>query len=455
MSSTTSKNSPKTTEPLPSSSKKTLAVLFVTLFLDLVGFSIIFPIFPALLTHYLALDPHNFFLTAILKAIGQVLELGQSPPHVALIVLFGGVLGAVFSLLQFLFSPFWGSLSDRIGRKPVLVISVTGISLSYLLWIFSGSFTLLLVSRVLGGIMAGNISTATAVVSDITTEENRSRGMAVIGMAFGLGFVIGPALGGITSLFNPLEWNPQWQDYGVNPFSGVALAAFVLSLINLGLVLTLFRESLVSRRNPPARHRRINPLVLFRPLPYTGANITNLSYFLFLVAFSGMEFTLTFLATERLHFLPKDNALMFTYVGVLIALVQGGYVRRQANKVGERQMALRGLMLLMPGLVLVGLTQSIFMLYLGLFFMACGSAMIIPCLTTLVSLYTPKAEQGHSIGIFRSLGSLARVIGPLMAALGYFRFGSGPTYLVAAAFVSLPLLLVGQLHKLPFFTEEN
>lgn len=440
---------------MPPSTKKTLAILFLTLFLDLVGFSIIFPIFPALLSHYLAVDSNNFFLQSILQAIGHMLELGQSPPHIALIVLFGGMLSAVFSLLQFLFSPFWGALSDRIGRKPVLVVSIAGITLSYLVWIFSGSFTLLLLARVMGGVMAGNISTATAVVSDITTEENRSRGMAVIGIAFGLGFVIGPALGGITSLFNPLAWWPQWQSYGVNPFSFVALVAFCLSLSNFILVLVLFKETLIPHKDSQTQHRRINPAVLFRPLPYTGVNITNMSYFFFLVAFSGMEFTLTFLATERLHFLPKDNALMFTYVGVLIALVQGSYVRRKARLVGERQMALRGLILLMPGLVFMGLAQSILILYLGLFFMACGSAMIIPCLTTLVSLYTPKEEQGHSIGIFRSLGSLARVVGPLMAALGYFRFGSMPTYLVAAAFITLPLLLVGQLHKLPFVTEKK
>lgn len=450
MSSPTSKKCPKKPDPLPPSPKKNLLVLFITLFLDLVGFSIIFPIFPALLTHYLSVDSQNVFLQSVLKIANTLMQWGGSPSSIPVVVLFGGIVVAIFSLMQFLFSPLWGSLSDRIGRKPVLIISIGGITLSYLLWMFAGNFTLMILSRMLGGLMAGNISTASAVVSDLTTEKTRSRGMAIIGMAFGLGFVIGPALGGVTSLLNPLEINPDWQGYGINPFSFVALVAFCLSLINFFLVITIFKESLAKEKSSHATKRRINPIALFRPLPYVGVNITNMSYFFFIVAFSGMEFSLTFLATERLAFLPMDNALMFTFVGIMSALVQGGYVRRHAATVGERQMSQKGLVLLILGLVVTGLSHSRIVLYTGLFFLACGSAMIIPCLTALVSLYTPKHEQGLSLGIFRSLGALGRVVGPLVAALMYFRMGATAMYLAAALLALLPLTLVMQLQKVPF-----
>ena len=147
------------------------------------------------------------------------------------------------------------------------------------------------------------------------------------------------------------------------------------------------------------------------PLPYKGVNLTNIGHFLFLMAFSGMEFTLTFLAMERLNYSSLDNAYMFIFIGVTLALVQGGYVRRKVQTVGEKRMALQGLVSIIPGLVIIAYAYSSWMLYLGLFFLAIGSSLVIPTMTSLVSLYTPSTEQGRSIGIFRSLGGLARVIG--------------------------------------------
>jgi MFS family permease len=160
------------------------------------------------------------------------------------VVLFGGLLGALYSLLQFFAAPIWGGISDRVGRRPVLLISVFGLFLSYVLWIFSGSFTLLIAARAIGGLMSGNLSIASAVVSDITDEKNRSKGMAFIGIAFALGFVFGPALGGILSLYNPLTTNPDWQNIGVNPFSTPAALAALLSFINFITIYKFFPETL-------------------------------------------------------------------------------------------------------------------------------------------------------------------------------------------------------------------
>ena len=227
-----------------------------------------------------------------------------------------------------------------------------------------------------------------------------------------------------------------------------AIVSCILALINLFWIFTKFKESHpAEKRGKTKSQRSSNPLSLFKPLSNKGVNITNVANFFFLLAFSGMEFTLTFLAVERLGYSSFDNGMMFVYIGVLIALVQGGYVRRRAHQVGEKRMALMGLVTLIPGLVLVGLTTSNAMLHLGLGLLAVGAAMIIPCLTALVSLYSAADEQGKAIGTFRSLGALARVIGPFSAAIIYWRMGSAMPYFIGAAFLILPILLVGKLKQ--------
>ena len=161
-----------------------------------------------------------------------------------------------------------------------------------------------------------------------------------------------------------------------------------------------------------------------------------------------MEFTLTFLAVERFGYSSLDNAKMFIFIGFIIAMTQGGYVRRKAHTVGEAKMAMQGLTLLVPGLLLIGFAHVQWLLYLGLAFLAIGSSMVIPCLTTLVSLFTPAQDQGRALGQFRGLGSLGRVIGPIAASLAYWRFGGSSTYVVGAVALVIPLLMVRKLPAL-------
>ncbi|MDD0853225.1 ferrochelatase [Halobacteriovorax sp. GB3] len=434
-------------EPLSDQTKLTLKIIFLTLFLDLVGFSIIFPLFPALAKHYLTVDGDNYFLQLIFNTISTWANTGGMQTMNS-VVLFGGALGALYSLLQFIAAPIWGTLSDRLGRKPILLWSVFCLALSYVLWFFSGSFTLLIAARFIGGIMGGNISTATAVVADITSKENRSKGMAIIGIAFALGFIIGPALGGILSMWDLSSYYPALKEIGVNPFSLPAALAAILSFFNFYYIWKKFEETLPEdKRGTHETDRTFNPIKLFKPLPYAGVNLTNFGHFFFLAAFSGMEFTLTFLAVERMSFSSMDNAYMFIFIGLIIALVQGGVVRRKANQVGEKKMAVMGLILLIPGLLLIGKTYSIGILYLGLFFLAMGSSMAIPCLTSLVSMYTPSQYQGKSIGIFRSLGALARVVGPVVASVIYWRYGSHTPYYFGAFFLIIPILMISRLPK--------
>jgi len=153
-----------------------------------------------------------------------------------------------------------------------------------------------------------------------------------------------------------------------------------------------------------------------------------------------MEFTLTFLAVERLSYSSLQNGFMFIFIGILIALVQGGYVRRKAHEMGERNMAFLGLIIVIPGLILLSFMKSQLVLYAGLAFLAIGSAMIIPCLTALVSLFATSTTQGQAVGTFRSLGALARVFGPFAASIIYWRFGSSIVYIIGACMLIIPIL---------------
>jgi len=426
--------------------KSPIGVLFLTVFVDLVGFSIIFPLFPDMLEHYAGAD--SFFGGLIANLAELSGEQGEKRDFYTT-VLFGGILGSLYSILQFLFAPMWGRLSDRIGRRPVLLMTIGGLCVSYLVWIFSGSFLLLIISRVLGGAMGGNISVATAAMADSTDEKNRAKGMGMIGMAFGLGFILGPAIGALLS--SPSLNIQSWGLPGLNPFSTAAAGAFLLSLWNLSWVMRSFKESLPEEERGKAHRagRPISPLKLFRGFDIPGVSRTNMVYFLFLVAFAGMEFTLTFLAKDRLNYTSHDMMWIFIFVGLIIALVQGGVVRRMAPKLGEKKVTLCGLILLVPGLLITGTAQTGGMFYLGLAFLAVGSALATPCLTALASLYTPSDRQGEVLGTFRSLGALSRAVGPIIACAAYWRLGSEYPYYGAAALVLLPLLLALGLPPVP------
>jgi MFS family permease len=433
--------------PRPSGS--TTGTVFLTVFLDIVGFSILFPLFPALLDHYVRMEGP----TSVVGELGTFLRDVSGGDDHAIVTLFGGVLGAAYSFLQFLFAPIWGGLSDRIGRRPTLLFTLAGTLASSVLWVFAGSFTLLIAARLLGGIMAGNISTATAVVADTTSGKGRAGGMGMVGMAIGLGFILGPAIGGLTStvvLGGPGPDGAWGGGLAFNPFSGPALAAALLGLVNLVWVAMRLPETLPPERRGTSTGRRSwNPLRALLATRLPGVVRTTLVSFLYMTSFAAMEFTLTFLAVERLAYTARDNAWMFVFVGLVIAFVQGGLVRRLAPRLGERRLVLAGLVLLLPGLVAIALAAGSAALYTGLFFLAVGSALVMPCLSSLVSRYCPADRQGMVLGQFRSAGALARALGPLAGGLLYWRLGSAAPYWTGAAFLLLPLLLASRLPPVP------
>jgi len=430
-------------------SPRILGLVFLTVFIDLVGFSVIFPIFPQLLDHYVELEGPESLVGRLQQTLVDWTG-GRERADWAVVTLFGGILGSVYSLLQFLFAPFWGHLSDRHGRRAILLMTLGGTALSYVLWFFAGTFALLVGARVLGGIMAGNISIASAAVSDTTSGAERAKGMGIVGMAIGLGFVVGPAIGGISSSWNLLGSWPAGADWGVNPFSGPALIAFGLALFNWVWAARRFPETLPpERRGQTSDTRTLHPFRALRSIDYPGVRRTNFISFLYLAAFSGMEFTLTFLAFERFEFTPHENMWMFVFVGLVIAFVQGGVVRRVVPRMGERKVAAFGLACLLPGFVLVGFAGSVGVLYAGLFFMAVGSALAMPCFSALVSRYSPAEVQGLVLGAFRSVGALSRAVGPLLGGVAYWMLGSQAPYVAGALILLVPLGLALGLPPVP------
>ena len=416
-----------------------LGIVFLTLLLDLIGFSIVFPLFAAKLDFYMARD--NGLLH---WAMGLV----SWAPHDQQAALFGGILGALYAGLQFIAAPIWGRISDRIGRRRVLLTGLTGSAASYLLWIFSANFTLFLISRLIAGVMTGNVSVANAAVSDVTTPETRARGMAVIGMSFGLGFVLGPAIGGMTAHLR-IDDPASTAAFALHPFSVPALIAATLACGNLLWALIAFRETLPPERRTQAGEggRTFNPLQMIDPALGRDVPKLNLSFLLFTLLFSGMEGTLVFLAAHELGFTPGDMGWLFAGLGLGAAFVQGAY-RGLVKRVGVRSMAFIGLFALIPGLVLIGLVDwypHLWLLATGCGLLAVSTGLVFPSVSTLVSLAGDPQRQGWVMGTFRSASALGRAVGPLLAAAVYFAWRPGGPYLVCAVLVALPLSLLASV----------
>jgi MFS family permease len=408
--------------------KRTIGIIWLTVFIDLVGFSIIFPIFPAMLDWYLPREGDGSFLSGLIQLLTQ-LTSGENQTFLVT-VLFGGLLGSLYSLLQFIASPVWGRLSDRHGRRPVLLLTTAGTALSYLLWIFAGSFWILVISRILAGMMAGNIAVATASIADLTTTRSRSKGMALIGVAFGLGFILGPAIGGLGTLVD-LGVNPlSSAAFSITPFSFPALLALILATFNVLWVWRKFPET-----HPPAE--KAEAPVKKEPLLRFGSDIPDVKrtlkvYFLFIFAFSGMEFSLTFLALERLFYQPQQMSLLFLFVGVVMALTQGYVIRRYGHRFGERNFTTLGLLCGLLAFACLAGSHATLSFYTGLAFLGFGVGCCTPSLSALVSLYSPASRQGAELGAFRSTGALARAIGPVFGSTLFWWLGSQTAYLAGA-----------------------
>ncbi len=429
------------TIPIPPTPRRlSLGVIFLTLYIDLIGFSIIFPLGPDLLDYYIALEGHSGVLGWVVgqtDALARSFGIGNYAP-----VLFGGVISSVFSILQFVFAPFWGAVSDRKGRRGVLLLTVAGTAFGYLLWVLSGSFWLFLLSRLVSGGFSGNLSVATAAVADVTSRQERSKAMGLVGAAFGLGLVTGPTLGGVAMHFNLLEVAPGLARIGINPFSVPALLALVLCLVNLGWISARFSETLDDTARGAAREPRLrNPISAILGLQNPAVRRTNLVAFIFAIAFVAMEAALTFLATKRFGYTARENGFLLGFLGLCAIVTQGFIVRRLLNSVTETRVLIVGLAIATVGLLAVGYAPRPWMLFTGVGLLALGSGFVNPSSTGLISLYATAEEQGRVLGIFRSLSALARAFTPLLAGIIFWRYDSASVFYLGAGMSVIALVL--------------
>lgn len=423
-----------------------LGVIFLTLYIDLIGFSIIFPLGPDLLSHYLSVEGHTGTLGWLLTQIDSVAHTFHIENNA--VVLFGGVISSFFSILQFIFAPFWGSISDRRGRRGVLMMTVAGTALGYLVWVISGSFWMFILSRIVSGAFSGNLSVATAAVADVTSREERSRAMGIVGAAFGLGLVTGPTIGGLTAHFNLLNHHPEWAKFGINPFSVPAFISFLMCVINLLWISARFKETLSAQARAESREPRLrNPLRAILSLDNTAIRRTNFVAFVYSIAFVAMETSLTYLAHDRFGYTARQNTWLLGFLGLCSIITQGYIVRKLLKTMSEIRVLSSGLIVSSLGLLCIGLAPHTSLLYIGIAFLATGSGLVNPSTTGLISLYATPAEQGRVLGIFRSLGSLTRAFTPVLAGLVYWGFSPVALYVVGAGLGLASLALSSTLPK--------
>ncbi|MDH5657455.1 MAG: MFS transporter, partial [Spirochaetia bacterium] len=382
-------------------SKTNKVLLIQILLLDLIGFSLIFPLVPDLLEYYLnQAETHSIdgWFTG-LKDFLYVLLPTDRRNEEDLIIILGGILASLYSFLQFLLSPTWGRLSDRIGRRPVLIFTSIGLSLSYLIWAFSSSFTAFVLSRILGGIFAGNLGVATASMADMTEAKDRTKSMGLLGAAFGIGFIIGPVIGGISSLWKLNEIYPEMAAF--HPFTACALISFFLAVASALRNYTSFQETISEQSKAEDRWIR-NPFSILKDLNSKGFYYLVIINLLYILLFSGFEFSLTFFYKLDFKLDPFEIGFIFLYLGFLIALGQGGLVRYLTPRLHEKKMAQIGLAMIPVPLVFLGYSSPLVSLsILMLFPVAIGSALVMPSLTGLGSILAPEKQQGLAMGVFR------------------------------------------------------
>jgi len=384
--------------------RTSLFVLFLTVFIDLIGFGMVIP-----------------FLSYYAR------EYGASG------VVVGAVVG-VYSIMQFFFAPIWGRLSDRIGRRPVILISLTASCAGYLLFGFARSLGVLFASRIIAGAGGANIGTAQAYISDVTTPAERARGMGLIGAAFGMGFILGPPLSGFLSAIGTSR---GWHG---NTLPGLVAAG--LSFTALSIAFAILAESkppnLTPRSSVPPQ---FDPRI-WRGMMHYGLLATAMSaIFLTLLAVSGMETSVTLHARDRFNFRQIDLAYFFLFMGVIVAVIQGGLIGRLAKRVGEKALVIAGAAAFTIGFVAVPSIWRVPLLYVVAFFFAIGQGLTYPSLTSLISKATPDAERWSMLGLATAVGSLARFLGPIVSGFFYDLAGaSGAFY--AAAFLTLVSILI-------------
>ncbi|MGB3017887.1 MAG: MFS transporter [Ignavibacteria bacterium] len=368
--------------------RATLFIIFLTVFIDLLGFGIMIPLLPAFSIEKLYLSESMI-----------------------------GFIAGVYSLAQFVFSGFWGSLSDRYGRRPVLIASLAGSMLAYILLslVFSGlilSTALLIIARAFAGSFAANISAAQAAISDITKPEERSKGIALISAAFALGFVFGPAIGGILS-----------ENFG---FGFPIYASAMLSLIATVLCYFLFKETLpeeirLANRRSNVKRKILDVKLISDTLKNKNFGKYILIYTAGVFSFSNIFGTFQLFAgrKEGLAYNQSEIGLIFSFMGICNALVQIFLIRYFTKQIGEQNSLILGCFLSVFGLGLIGFSPTTMILMIVIAVLAVGNGLSNTVSVSLLSQHVSKDKQGTVLGVNQSLGSLARFFGPVWGGMVY------------------------------------
>jgi MFS family permease len=388
--------------------KTPLLVLFLTVFMDLIGFGMVIPFLPFYAREY--------------HASGFVV---------------GAIVG-VYSIMQFFFAPVWGRLSDRYGRRPVILMSLATSCTGYLLFALSRGIGTLFLSRVIAGAGGANIGTAQAYITDVTAPEERARYMGLIGAAFGAGFILGPPL-------SVGAWAIGAR-FHVHDNLVPGLVASTLSLIALAIAFTSLTESkppdLVPRGSrPPQFDSRIWREVFTHAI--LGATI--MTMFLTLLGVSGMETSVTLHARDRFQFVQKDLAYFFLFMGVVVVIIQGALIGKFAKKLGEKKLVLIGTIAFTIGFAAVPAIYRVPLLYGVAFFIAIGQGLTYPSLTSLISKAAPPQDRGSILGLATSVGSLARFVGPILSGFLYDQAGVQGAFYGAAALTLVSFLIASSL----------
>ena len=388
----------------PAAGSRSLPVLFLTVFVDLVGFGIVIPLLPVYAERF------------------------HATPFQA------GALIAVYSLMQLVFAPVWGRLSDQIGRRPVLLVSLTGSAVSYLLLAGAWSVGSLFGARILAGIAGANIPVAQAYIADLTDGAERTRGMGLIGAAFGLGMVVGPALAGALVALGPRV--PE-------------VFAAALCFVNVGLAARRLPESRPAARSSPVSFRHpLSPASLREALAPAGAARLIGVLFLVTLSFAVLYGTFSLAAEQRYGCVEagcadRQVAVLWVYMGLVGVVVQGWLVGRLAGRLPERNLVLAGIGVLALGFLWVPFAVQLPSLLVALALVVTGQGLASPSLSSLISRTADAELQGGALGISQSMAAGARVLGPAGGGLIFERLGASAAFTLAGtcALVALGWML--------------
>ncbi len=378
-------------------------LVFSVVCIDLIGFGMILPLLPLYAQTY-----------------------GASPFMI-------GLLAIAYSAGQLIFNPIWGAVSDKVGRRPVLLFSLLGASFFYALLGWAPTLLWLFVARIGAGICAANISAAMAYIADITTKENRTKGMGMIGAAFAIGFIIGPAIGGFLSKFG----------YSYPGYGAAAMSLCALTVAFFKLPESLKKQNATSKISF-SYSEFLSPIIANLRKPKISRPV--FTYFLVILSFSCMQITLPLFTAGVFNYDVQQNGYIFAFVGIVAVIFQGGLIGKLSQRFGEGRLAIVGIGFGLLGVVFLPFANTLAFLLLLMTLQGIGAGLNNPSLTGLISLAAEDNEQGTVLGTSRSVTTLARIIGPLWGGWAYGFLGMKLTYfsagavLLAAMFYARPLL---------------